>query len=232
MKDQYFGDVNDFRKYGFLRSLTASTGLRLGVIWFLTEDDGRADGRFLGYLRQPKRYRHLDEGLFDRLTKLNSGIPRSVKLAKEWRLLPRNTKFSTERLSDDGDDRCGFWVKAMTDTRPCPLLFLDPDNGLEVESVPYNTKGSSKYVYWTDLEDLVPNEISIIVYQHWRREDRLAQIERIRAKVTERWPRVLPLFHPTPRALFVVIAQPEHASPLEAGLLAFKASWQEPQRPH
>jgi hypothetical protein len=228
MKDQYFGDVNDFRKYGLLRSLTKTTGLRLGVIWFLTDDDRRNDGWLLGYLRQPKRYRHLDEGLFERLSKLNSGMPRSVKLAREWRLLPRNTKFSTERLSDDGDDRCGFWVKAMTDTRPCPLIFLDPDNGLEVESVPCGNKGSSKYVYWSDLEDLVPNGLSVIVYQHWKRESRSAQVEKIRAEISKRWPQVTPLFHLTPRTFFVVIAQPEHARVLEAGIRTFEAAWREP----
>ena len=47
MKDQYFGDVNDFRKYGLLRLLTLQDGLRLGVCWMLTAPDGRPDGRRL-----------------------------------------------------------------------------------------------------------------------------------------------------------------------------------------
>ncbi len=29
MKDQYFGDVNDYRKYGLLRAFTFEDGLRL-----------------------------------------------------------------------------------------------------------------------------------------------------------------------------------------------------------
>jgi hypothetical protein len=47
MKDQYFGDINDFRKYGLLRLLCVSDRLRLGVCWMLTDTDSRTDGSFL-----------------------------------------------------------------------------------------------------------------------------------------------------------------------------------------
>jgi hypothetical protein len=70
LKDQYFGDVNDFRKYGLLRALTASEGLRLGVCWMLTEPDCRTDGKFLGYLGKPKEYRHRDPELFEWLNQV------------------------------------------------------------------------------------------------------------------------------------------------------------------
>ena len=36
MKDQYFGDINDYRKYGLLRVITASSGLQLLVAWMLS----------------------------------------------------------------------------------------------------------------------------------------------------------------------------------------------------
>ena len=50
MKNQYYGDINDYRKYGLLRSLTRDTGLHLGVCWMLTSDDERSDGEKVGYL--------------------------------------------------------------------------------------------------------------------------------------------------------------------------------------
>jgi hypothetical protein len=43
MKDQYFGDVNDYLKYGLLRCF-AEAGWRVGVCWMLTPDDGGRDG--------------------------------------------------------------------------------------------------------------------------------------------------------------------------------------------
>ena len=41
MKNQYFGDVNDYRKYGLLRVLQREANLRCVVAWMLTPDDGR-----------------------------------------------------------------------------------------------------------------------------------------------------------------------------------------------
>ena len=39
MKDQYLGDINDYRKYGLLRSIIAASGLRVMVACMLTHDD-------------------------------------------------------------------------------------------------------------------------------------------------------------------------------------------------
>jgi hypothetical protein len=46
MKNQYFGDVNDYRKYGLLRALQSTWNGSLLVAWMLTPDDGGRDGRF------------------------------------------------------------------------------------------------------------------------------------------------------------------------------------------
>ena len=51
MKVQYFGDVNDYRKYILLRRI--SSELKIGVCWMLTPDDGRPDGANRGYLTDP-----------------------------------------------------------------------------------------------------------------------------------------------------------------------------------
>ena len=65
MKDQYFGDVNDYRKYGLLREILASANVRLGVCWMLTAPDSRTDGAHVAYLDNPKKYRVFDCELFD-----------------------------------------------------------------------------------------------------------------------------------------------------------------------
>jgi len=44
MKNHYFGDVNDYRKYGLIRALTGQGTLNSMICWMLTEDDDRADG--------------------------------------------------------------------------------------------------------------------------------------------------------------------------------------------
>lgn len=67
MKDQYFGDLNDYRKYGLLRALAAGDSLKIGVCWMLTPPDGRRDGSRLRYFEQPERFRAHDPLLFDAL---------------------------------------------------------------------------------------------------------------------------------------------------------------------
>ena len=89
MKDQYIGDVNDYRKYGLLRGLSQEGRFRLGVSWMLTPNDGRSDGSFTQYLSSPAQWRHFDPPLFDSLTRaLASPSGRSVSQVPDLGLLP------------------------------------------------------------------------------------------------------------------------------------------------
>lgn len=57
MKNQYFGDINDYRKYGLRRAILDSTRLQMLVAWMLTPDDGSTDGNFITYLEKPDKWR-------------------------------------------------------------------------------------------------------------------------------------------------------------------------------
>jgi len=63
MKNQYIGDIGDYGKYGLLRFL-AQRGLRIGVNWYLTENDDSSDGKFVDYLNK-EELRSADPTLFD-----------------------------------------------------------------------------------------------------------------------------------------------------------------------
>ena len=91
MKNQYFGDINDYRKYGLLRALQ-STG----------------DG---------------------------SLIERSA-------LLPR-TRYHTAVVPDGRLERDGWRKDLLRAASGVDLVFLDPDNGIEVPSKPVGRKGST-----------------------------------------------------------------------------------------
>ena len=64
MKNQYFGDVNDYRKYGLIRAISSITGMNTLVAWMLTPDDGGTDGKFTDYLEKPSQWRKYDQDLF------------------------------------------------------------------------------------------------------------------------------------------------------------------------
>ena len=86
MKNQYFGDIIDYRKYGLLRVLNVA-GLSVGVCWMLTADDDRLDGLKTSYLQNPHRWRHYDPPLFDFLKAALNDYRRSVVEFEKSRLL-------------------------------------------------------------------------------------------------------------------------------------------------
>jgi hypothetical protein len=67
VKEQYVGDVNDYRKYALLRHLAKAGGIRVGVCWILTPPDDRPDGDMNAYLDQPDRWQAYDPDLFKQL---------------------------------------------------------------------------------------------------------------------------------------------------------------------
>src|SRR5688572_2505295 len=132
MKHQYFGDVNDYRKYGLLRTLQAESRLRLGVWWMLTPDDGRSDGKFIRYLGEPSAWRGFDPRLFDALAVI---VPetRSVTAVALHGLLG-DALFDDAIVPDDLSARTACFAAARDRLRAAELVFVDPDNGLEISS--------------------------------------------------------------------------------------------------
>jgi hypothetical protein len=65
MKNQYVGDINDYRKYGLLRLLSGNESLSTAICWMLTVNDERTDGKFIDYLSNSSEWRDYDPELFD-----------------------------------------------------------------------------------------------------------------------------------------------------------------------
>ncbi len=64
MKNQYFGDINDYKKFGLLRSIMSATDINILISWMLTEDDGSTDGKFIEYLSEPEKWSQYDNQLY------------------------------------------------------------------------------------------------------------------------------------------------------------------------
>jgi hypothetical protein len=177
MKNQYFGDINDYRKYGLLRSLTNYGEIKTAVCWMLTPDDGRGDGGRIGYLFQPAKWHELDPVLFDHLEEivLRRGL-RSVAEIENSDILP-SCVFLSDVVPDDEEGRRAYFQRLTDLARGCDLIFFDPDNGIEVKSKPYGGKDSSKYLYWREIQDSWNGGRSLLIYQHFPRVERASFIE-------------------------------------------------------
>lgn len=186
MKNQYFGDVNDYLKYGLLRGLGNNGQYKIGVCWMLTADDNRPDGKFTTYLNEPQRWRHFDPPLFDLLQQwIISDNNRSVMLAQDMEMLPC-AEFHSELISDSLQQRTAYFKEMKKKLAPCDLIFFDPDNGLEIKSAIKGRKNSAKFVYWDEISEIFKAGHSVLIYQHFRREERTAFIQRTAREIEMR----------------------------------------------
>jgi hypothetical protein len=170
VKDQYVADVNDFLKYALLRALVGDD-LRLAVVWMLTPSDGRTDGGHVGYLQRPDLFRRLDPPLFDALRRIVDSDDRCVAAVEAASVLA-GTMFFDEILADEKLARAGYFARAWELARGASMLFLDPDNGLEIASTPKGRSKSAKYLYWDEVAVGYGRGYSLVLYQHFPRRTR------------------------------------------------------------
>jgi len=178
MKDQYAGDIGDYGKYALLRALAAEPyNYAIGVNWYLTPGDGRSDGNITDYLE--KEYDSLDNDLFRKLKNLfyRGGKPcfenRGVSMIENGGILD-NAVFYNEVLDYTGlkpADRSEYrrnWVKrSLEKLGDSDIIFLDPDNGLEVKSVkPTGSKGNKYVTYEEALLYYNQAKAALIIYNH------------------------------------------------------------------
>ncbi|MDY7109194.1 MAG: hypothetical protein SYC29_11220 [Planctomycetota bacterium] len=224
MKNQYFGDINDYRKYGLLRALCGD-GLSLAVCWMLTADDGSADGRHLQYLDRPLLYRPLDPPLFDFLDEAVRGDGvRDVERIESSGLLGEAV-FHRTRITDDLAQRAVFFAEALDVARGRALVFFDPDNGLEVKSVPPGRRGSCKYLCRAELAAAWEAGHSLLVYQHFPRVDRRRYLRELAAETTAALGATRLVAARTSHVAFLLLPQPAHAEQLDRGLERLRARW-------
>lgn len=210
MKDQYFGDINDYRKYGLLRTIVRATGFRILVAWMLTPDDGGTDGKFISYLAHPDKWSRHDPVLFQKIKELlASGRERQVSLIEGSGLIPKAEYFSS-LVPDTASGRSSWFSSFAQSTQGSDCIFLDPDNGLEVKSKAYGRKDSSKFLYWREVEALWGSGKSLLIYQHFIRENRLDFIQRILETLRNATPGSFVEAFSTTHVVFLMALQPEH----------------------
>lgn len=236
MQDRYAGDVGDFGKYGLLRALTSGSDgdlpLRLGVVWYLTNPEANNDGRHISYLSQEKRYRSCDPALFDLLQRLVRMGSRNVRTVREWGLLPPRTVFIEElvQLRKRRDEWCAAASRATVNA---DLVFLDPDNGLQVDSIGRGRSTAPKYAFYSELLPYLQRGQSLIVYHHLGQRTRTAKAE-IEARLDEltNWsgltPFALRFQGGTARAYFVIPAVTEQTRLRQRAVAFLSRGWAAP----
>ncbi len=185
MKDRYFGDVHDYVKFALIRQLTDLEGARMAVCWMLTQDDAGKDGQRTSYLWEPEKWRAFDPQLFEFLRhQVLERESRNVRAIERSNLL-RNCRFYSRKLVDDRIWRHRYFDQFLDFARGSPIVFFDPDNGVEVKSVRYGGRNSSKYLYWNEIDQALRASHSLLIYQHLPPKPRRPLIRRIAGRLLQ-----------------------------------------------
>ena len=190
MKNQYFGDIGDYGKYGLLRCL-AEQGLSIAVNWYLTPDDTSNDGSIRGYLSKEKD-RRFDPVLYDALRAMCAREEKDVRLFAERGMIPGAIYHDDIVAPEPGSSlsvpekraaRERWHRRALEACAGAELAFMDPDNGLR-SGCPSARKDAAKFVYASEVCDYYARNQDVVFYCHkGRRTD--AQWERAKRIMLE-----------------------------------------------
>lgn len=230
MKNQYFGDINDYKKYSLLRHLGGNGRIKTVVCWVMTEDDSGNDGRRIKYLEQPETWQKYDPIVYEHLRKsvLDKGI-RDVNTIERANVL-KNCRFYDEIIQDDMRQRDQYFNRFFKFAEGADLVFFDPDNGLEVKSVPRGKKKSSKYIYWSEVEASYKSGHSILLYQHFPRKPRDSFIRGLIQQFKTVVGACNVISYCTFHVAFLLVPQPHHEDMFIENTLRISQNWENVMR--
>ncbi len=196
VRHNFVNDIGDYAKYALLRALCASgqPTTRLGVIWYLTEHVERNnDGRKRSHLLTAG-WDDLDPDLLTGMRRIENSLQKqdqlNLSLIEASGILPPGTAYFSEPIPrvlgtarQRVSERAAWFERARKAVADCDLVFLDPDNGLEVRSVPITSPLSSKYSTAAEIAALLDGGAGIVLYQHGSRTPWPVQRERVCAQI-------------------------------------------------
>jgi len=132
-----------------------------------------------------------------------------VSLIEASGLLPRSKYYSV--IVPDARSEREIWSKDLLDSvSGVDLVFIDPDNGIEISSKPVGRNGSSKYVTWEEIHEIWKAGCSLLIYQHFPRKPRAAFIDKTLADARRVTGSSFVQAFRTAQVLFLLIGQPRH----------------------
>jgi hypothetical protein len=167
MQHVFFNDIGDYMKYAFLRGLAGETGpftadpWQLAVVWYLNVGHGTTQS----HLSAPDKFRGLDSALCDGLIAVEDDIDRAhLARFEQAGLLPDDTIYVSTPMPS-GKKRAAWFEDARAASRACPLVFLDPDNGVATATKVANGRGAGlKHTDPGEIIELLADGHLVVVF--------------------------------------------------------------------
>ena len=233
MKNQYVGDVGDYGKYGLLRFL-AEHGITIGINWYLTKNDGSADGKFTKYLdkSEDKKY---DPFIFTELKTLAGRKDKSVQMVEAAELIPGAVYYNSE-LTVDGStviareiNRRLWFNNSLLMLEDAELVFADPDNGITYRKQA-GTKDSEKYILPEEVVEYYDRGQNVVFYCHkGRRKEEAWEQAKVEIKKYLRDAQIIVMtFHRGTQRSYIFVLHPDDYERYASLLAEFeKTAWGE-----
>jgi hypothetical protein len=106
------------------------------------------------------------------------------------------------------------------------IVFFDPDNGLEVKSKAWKVTASPKHLYWQELSQVWACGQSVIIYQHFPREQRDKYISRMKRKLEKETGCSTSFALRTSHVVFLIAPQECHRKRLTCACHRVGKKWQ------
>jgi hypothetical protein len=241
MRTQSVGDLEDYFKYGLLRTFAYSS-LKLGIHAYNTQTDGEKEihnSRYTRYLGNPGKYKAGDPELFETIKALlrkNEKKDGFIQRIAQSHLFPEETVFYTDPLSFNdmprgfrAQHRQGWFAYGLAQLKNCDLVVLAPLQGLEVKSAnPYAELIGPRYVALDELKPFLDRQQSLVIHQQVARKSVVDTIddciEKIRNATGYADSIDTILFKAGSPHLFFIIPAQRHKVQVEQTLKAYKAS--------
>src|SRR6056297_3366300 len=175
MKNQYAGDIGDFGKYLLLNFLCyeynslVKLDYKLGVNWYLTENDDTNHGNDIEYLKEDKENLKsclppYSNHVYEKMLNIINN-ERTISSIEKLNVLPTNAIFYNDIITVQ--ERKSWLNNSVKHLGKSNLIFCDPDNSI----IASNNKNNINSMLAEELK-LYYSEIEanfIIYFQHrWR----------------------------------------------------------------
>ena len=229
MKNQYIGDIGDYGKYGLLRFL-AKSGIKIGINWYLTKNDGSSDGRFTEYLKHPEE-RIYDPELFDALQRITNLPDKNIKMIEQSGIIPKADFYSdflnSQVLKPNARalNRELWFNNSTLILGDADIIFADPDNGISYRKSA-RTKDSDKFILPEEVSYYYHGGKNVVFYCHkGRRKQDAWELAKIQIREYIRDAQILAVtYHRGTQRSYIFVLHPDCYLKYEQILTDFLAS--------
>jgi len=158
MKNRFYGDVNDYIKYGIL-DILANRYNAIGINWYLTDDQHRNQkhGNIMRHIDDEKKWKGHNPRIFALLKQRITNQQRNIMYCRQDNVFNFKYEFR-EQLPDNAFQndyetlRDEWHARAIGHLNKCDLVFFDPDIGV-INQLSKGVIKNSEYCLVREIED-------------------------------------------------------------------------------